>query len=302
MILLSLLGEQPIPNLLPLWQFPRFNAVRFALTDTTRRVAEQIQRAVPLDPALARLTLLPAVHLPAYDIQKARLGISRTISAHLEAGETLCLNLTGGTKIMSLAALQAAFGTGVDLMYVSTEDNSFIFLRSDGTEYRREPISIAVDVGQYLRPHGLEISDNQAFNPDYRRFADPPPKEGDPLERLVYTRAVDSGLFDDVRRNLFIRRTDQQNPVTNELDVVVTRNGRLAVCSCKATQRIDPDDLYELSSLSRREFAGIYCGKVLATTAPVTDAALARARAWGIRLVYGDQLENIAFHLKMATE
>lgn len=36
MMLLTLLGEQPIPNLLPLWQYPEFDCIRFAATERTK--------------------------------------------------------------------------------------------------------------------------------------------------------------------------------------------------------------------------------------------------------------------------
>ena len=92
---------------------------------------------------------------------------------------------------------------------------------------------------------------------------------GSLLEELVYRKAVASRLFDDVVRNVKITRQTGGERVENELDVVVTRNGRLAVVSCKTGSQVEKTQnlnkaLYELSALSRREEAGIYCVKVLA--------------------------------------
>jgi hypothetical protein len=301
-LLISLMGEQPIPNLLPLWQFSEFTLTRFAATESTLARADMLKATIARDAVLSRrVRSLDTLPLEAYDMQKDRFVLTRAISEHQENGEEICLNLTGGTKIMSLAALQAAFGTGITLMYVSTEENQVIFYRSDATEFRREPIRVKISVQQYLEAHGLETSADPNFRPG-GPYADLPPKAGDALEKKVTKCALDSGLFDDVRSNLFIRKQSKLGPVKNELDVVIIRNGRLAVCSCKDTREITKDHLYELSSLSRREFAGIYCGKVLVTTAAVTDAQVERAREAGIFLVTGDQIRNIDFYLKQATE
>jgi hypothetical protein len=301
MLLLSLVGEQPIPSLLPLWQESEFDQVQLAHTETTESAAETIRSAIRNDPDLQRVRILPSIRLDAYDIGRARLALNRAVQGHLEAGQALRLNFTGGTKIMSLAAVQAAYGTGIGLMYVSTEEGCLIYYGSDGAETRRSPIDVRIGVDQYLRAHGLEVSDNPAFNPNYRPFADPPPKAGDALETKVEALAHGSGWFDDVRRGVHIRRQTRAGEVKNELDVVVARNARLVVCSCKAGAEIDKEVLYELASLSRRESAGIYCGKVLVCAHEVSPALVERARSLGITLVSGTQVDNIAFYLKQAS-
>lgn len=292
MILVSLVGEQPIPNLLPLWQFPEFTRTQFAATDVTREHAERLRRAIAQDAALKHVELLPTLAIDPYDLQKTRLALAQAMGRHLERGESVCLNLTAGTKLMSLAALQAAYGTGITLLYVATETGQFIFLRSDGAEFERRPIEVSISVEQYLRAYGFEVSQDRHFRP---------PREGDALEKEVENRLKESGLFDDVQRNVLIRRVKEQGEVKNELDVAATRNGHLAVCSCKSVKELDRSSLYELSSVVRREYAGIYCGKVLATTAEVTDGLRERARLWGIELVDAPQLWNIAYYMERAT-
>lgn len=301
MILISLVGEQPIPNLMPLWQFAQIDRTQFAATDATMPHAETTALAIRGDPALSHVDVLPALKVDAYDIQKSRLVLSQTVSQYLNEGAEVWLNLTAGTKIMSLAGLQAAYGTGITLVYTSSETGEYIFLRSDGTESHRIRIDVQISVKQYLQAFGFEVGENQAFRPDIYA-SPPPPKEGDALEIQVEQLARQSGLFDDVMRNVFIRKQAVRDDVHNELDIAITRNGRLAVCSCKATSNFEKETLYELSSLMRREYGGIYCGKVIATTAEVSDAMLDRARLWGMHLVGGSQLKNINLYLKQATE
>jgi hypothetical protein len=294
MLLLSLIGEQPIPNLLPLWQFPEYSATQFAATRTTLPMAHTLAAAVRRDAQLKKVDVLEPLLLEAYDIAQARDVLTAALVTHRAQGREVCLNLTGGTKLMSLAALQAAFGSGIRLLYISSEQNQVIMLASDGSERARQPIQVRISAEQYLAAHGLEVE------PAGRRPSEL--KDGSWLEEIVARRALESGSFDDVRRNVFIRKHSERGLVENELDVVVTRNGRLAVCSCKSGRKITKEQLYELTSLSRREAAGIYCGKVLVTDlAELSQALRERARSMGVHLVYGKELERVAEHLLAAT-
>jgi len=307
-LLISLIGEQPIPNLLPLWQFQEFTATQFIASQTTLNIAETLTHAIRQDKQLSHLKVFPTQTIEAYNIGLARAGISAVLSEHLLAETDVRLNLTGGTKIMSLAALQAAFGSGVRLMYVSTEENRIILLGSDGAELDSQPIDVKITVDQYLKAHGLEVSDNQKFDPNYYAYAAPPPKAGDELEMSVYQALKQSTRFDDVRRKIFIRKQTQQGEVNNELDIVAIRNGRLAVCSCKSfsseKQKKVKENIinatHELASLSRREAFGIYCGKILATDIPEPgEANLQRAKEMGVRLVCGEEIKYIALQFKL---
>lgn len=90
--------------------------------------------------------MLSTLCLPAYDLPAARSLIEAAIAeANLPVGD-LVINLTGGTKLMSLAAMQAAYGQGVPLMYVSTEQNLILTYSSDGFEIRRQGINVKITV------------------------------------------------------------------------------------------------------------------------------------------------------------
>ncbi|KPL73728.1 hypothetical protein ADN00_14245 [Ornatilinea apprima] len=295
MILLSLIGEQPIPNLLPLWQSGAvYTGTRFAVTQQTMRVAQSLREALARDAALKHLAVLDPLLLDAYDIDGDRRALVQAIQTLQERGEEVCVNLTGGTKLMSLAALQAAQDTLAPMLYVSTQSGEIIHLDLDGSQARREPIRVRVSVSQYLGAHGFETSLNPNFHlPQLRSFA--PPKEGDPLENQVERLARDSGYFDDVQRGLFIRKRAKKQESRNELDLLVTRNGRLAVCSCKSGVKITKEMIYELDSIFSREDTGIYCAKVLVCAQEELPQAIRdRARNQNVHLVYGEHIQQIA--------
>jgi len=300
MLLVSLVGEQPIPNLLPLWQFADYAEVQFVASARTLSVAKQLKAAIEKDAALSHLRVLKTLKVRPYDIGDARKQIAAALVKYQEQGKTPHLNLSGGTKLMSLAALQAAYGSGVNLMYVCTEENQIIWLASDGSEQKRQEIRVKIQVEQYLNAHGLEI-ERQPVSP----YAAPAPKEGDELEEQVYLRLMESCRFDDVRRNVKICKRNGSKQVRNEVDVVVTYNGRLAVISCKSGN-VESESgresyrraIYELSAISRREAAGIYCGKVLVSSqAQLPQAVRERAVESGVKLVYGSELDNVVEHV-----
>lgn len=300
MLLLTLVGEQPIPNLLPLWQFQYLDSVQFVATNTTLPFVSRMTAAMISDPLLRRVQVFEPLVLDAYNTGSARAAIAQAIVKHQAEGREMLCNLTGGTKMMSIACLQAAYGSGVRLLYVSTQENQHIFLGSDGAEQERTPIQVCISVDQYMAAHGIETCDNPSFDPNYRSYSTPPPKEGDELELQVEEAARNSGYFDDVGRSLYIRRQTKNGHVINELDIVVTRNGRMAVASCK-TGNIENEHIYELFSLSSRESAGIYCGKVLVSSMPsLKDGVRYRSLSMGIHLVYGDEVAKVAEHLKIS--
>jgi hypothetical protein len=299
MILLSLLGEQPIPNLLPLWQKNSpFLAVRFVVSDATLPIAGTLIQLLKTDPQLKHLDVLPPIHVEPYDYLKTTERLSDSLSQYHYNNQPVIMNLTGGTKLMSLAAMQSARQHHIPVLYIATECAQIITLDpQDGKEISREKIEVKISVEQYLAAHGVEISAHQNFN---RKSQLPyrPPKEGDALESKVYQLASQSGIFDDVQRGIFVRRIDRPE-VQNELDILVTRNGRLVVCSCKSGQNFMKDWIYEISSLSSRESFGIYCGKVLVVDQEeISETHLSRARINHVKIVYGKKIDEIDQVLK----
>ncbi|NSW52347.1 MAG: DUF1887 family protein [Anaerolineae bacterium] len=295
MLLISLVGEQPIPNVLPFWQYPgRYHLAQFAATERTLPIAQALATTIAEDPALGNMEVLPPLVLDAYDLQGCRRHIAKTISEVENRGEAIAINLTGGTKIMVMGAMLAAFGTTMPLMYISTECSEIIHYHSDGTEKFRDPFQVSVSIEQYLKAHGFEVSNNSAFNPHLGQYQGVD-KIGDTLELRVERLLKESGYFDDVRRGVHIRRQGKQGPVVNELDVVAIKNGVLAICSCKSGKNVTKEMIYELDSLSSRENMGIYCGKVMCFDhAELTSGFKARTQVEGVKLVYGEKINVIA--------
>ncbi len=102
---------------------------------------------------------------------------------------------------------------------------------------------------------------------------------------------------------LFVRKSlgDGQFLI-HELDIVVIRNGRLAVCSCKSG-KYDKTYLAELEALTSREKFGIFCGKVFVSgEMKFSSYRIKEFQTNHVALVYGDELTQVAETLRLATE
>jgi len=304
MLIISLVGEQPLPVLIPLLQKPKaYGEFLLVATSFVKGVAQNITNVLHSDTRFSHLKIHEPLIASAYNMQITRDAILQVLDRCSHKETPVVINLTGGTKIMSLSAQQAAFAMEIPLIYVSSEKNEIIYFNAKSMELRREKIKVKISVRQYLEVYGLEVSDNQAFDPA-RGPTIAPLKEGDELESEVFARVSSSEKFDDVTHKTYIRKLTKAGEVKNELDVVATRNGRLVVCSCKDVKDLTNDHIYELSSLSRREQAGIYCGKVLVLghkTRP-TQAFIDRARSSSIELVFGDEIEHVVDHFLSASK
>lgn len=290
MIYLALVGEQPMPVLLPLWQEKGFTSVQLIASETTQPVADFLAEYIRSDPGMGVRKVHPVMVVDAYDLDSASAVLHNLLAKHRY--HKAVFNLTGGTKMMSIAAQQSAVDSHARLLYVSAEKRNLIYFSADSDETQTVPIRVKVTVEQYFNAHGFDCSESQNFG--MRDCEIPPPKEGDALEDHVYDLLCQSGLFDDVRRNVFIRRTSGSSEVTNELDVVAASGGNLVVCSCKSG-KVDNQALYELASLSRCEVAGICCGRVLVSSKKaLLPGVVNRAAQDGIRIITSSELEHAA--------
>ena len=294
MFCITLVGEQPIPILMPLWQLKGITDLQFVASSKTEEVAIRLEGIVKSDDALKGIQVHDRLLVYAYNLTDTQQKVSQAIYNHQNHHRVL-VNLTSGTKIMSLGCLQAVQTLDAQLVYVSTETRELLFFHPASKKEWAERFDIAIDCYQYFNAHGFDASLNHNFRSPYPSIM--PPKEGDELENTIYQLCQESSLFDHVQKNLYVRkRLPDQVGVINELDIVCIRNGSLAICSCKSG-KLSNDPLYELSSLASRELAGIYCKKFLITS--LNDVAIPiaindRAMSLGIQIISQENLQQSA--------
>lgn len=183
MIMISLIGEQPIPNLLPVRYQPPAVAV-LVHSDLTERAARRLEHLLPPG--------CQPVYCPvsAYDIEAIRRELTGLIEKEGWTTPGLTFNLTSGTKAMALATYLAAAERQANFLYLQSEGKQTRLYRyefdAEGTPHVAEdrllPGLITID--DYLR----------AFVDDYHLTGFANEQEGGLFERAIYAaleQAVD---------------------------------------------------------------------------------------------------------------
>jgi len=114
MITISLIGEQPIPNLLPIKYQPPDVAV-LVHTDRTQAAARRLERLLPGGCEAVACPVSP------YNIQEIVHALQGLIAERDWTVADLVFNLTGGTKAMALAAYLVAAHYGAPFIYLQSE-------------------------------------------------------------------------------------------------------------------------------------------------------------------------------------
>jgi Holliday junction resolvase-like predicted endonuclease len=149
-VLISLIGEQATPNLLPVL-YLKPEAVVLVQTAKTSDVARRLEGVLPVAQTLVLDEVCP-FQIPAiYD------NIRQFVIQHGWSGEELFFNLTGGTKPMALAAHQLARELESDWVYLQSQGAQSVLFRyrfsSAGTEIDVETLPSLLELDLYLRAH-----------------------------------------------------------------------------------------------------------------------------------------------------
>jgi len=175
-VMISLIGEQPIPNLLPIRQ-DRPGKVLLAYTERTREVCDRLERILRRGGIEVHLLLV----LPAHIVQ-TREALKREILEKRQWDPNrLTFNLTGGTKAMALAAYQLAEAWRCPFIYVESDERESRMLRyefnRDGAlaSHTEDALGGVITLDDYLTAYlGTYTPNGFASN------------EGGKFERAVY--------------------------------------------------------------------------------------------------------------------
>ncbi|MBI3243454.1 MAG: DUF1887 family protein [Chloroflexi bacterium] len=251
MILLSLVGEQPLPSLLVSRALKPARTI-LLYTTTTERVAGNLAMMM----AGAELK-----RVDAYDFVAALAQIRA-----LMAGEAV-INLTGGTKPMALAAYEAARAHGAAVVYLESEKKQSLLYRyafAGGESPRLVDKTILpplIDIDDYLRVHGLRA----------------PAEHGPQNPQEAGLGAWLKEQVDECRRNLVFEGF--------ELDFILRRGNQVAIMEAKMAWKGSRAGIDQLNTAGGQTYLGTYTGKILVTSRPLGAQLAALAEARRIRAV-----------------
>ncbi len=254
-MLISLIGEQPIPNLLPI---RHLKATENLIVHTNNENAsiKPAQRLKKLIPSNLEVSLL---QVDAYRVDEIRKKLQETIDERSD----VIFNLTGGTKPMSLAALEVARARRATCVYYQTEgqrgrdqQSKLYFYRFDDAgnlvfDHAEALPGGLINLDEYLHAH-LDGYEEKGFATG----------SGGDLEKAVL--AALQGEMDEIKAN--IKPLGVKNQV--EIDLLVRRGNNVAVLEIKSGgQGSNKKALDQLTTMAAREYLGTYATRIIVTRA-----------------------------------
>ena len=266
MILVSLIGEQPIPNLLPVrYLIPE--QTQLVYTSKTRNVAQRLRRIISDSD-----NLRADIQVDAYDLDR----ILSVLRAGLADQKDVMFNLTGGTKMMVIAAFALAAQTAQPLVYLQSEGRKsllyrYAFQQGLPTLEAKEEIPPVITAAEYLRAH-LPGFIEEGFSRD---------KQGDLNEGGCFEKAVYSALksrFDEVLAGVRPQGVGDQI----EIDLVIRCGNQVGIAEVKLGGGESPKrGLDQLKMAGEPTYLGTYTIQFLIVAQPRLQkdlAILARER------------------------
>ncbi len=256
--MVTLVGEQRMPVYAPLRQ-PELRPDHLLLVSSqdTKGAADDVERAA------ADLNPLPRIeHLlvPAYGLEEAMERMRSRIDA-IPAADSVIFNLTGGTKIMTLAATELARLRNDEMIYVQSE-HQFCYQRFRYTDDRLQQIEsrsnlAPVTLHEYLRLH---VGTYQQGDPR------------DPLEEAVADVLKGSSQIDELMTSL---RPGAQGAL--EVDFFFRVGATFGVAEAK--QSAAKSGIDQIQAVADPRYLGTYLKKFLISARPleVNNADLAKA-------------------------
>gem|GEM_PF-2983774 len=163
-VLLALVGEQPMPIIIPVFQRPPDKLVLLCTPQTARMVG-RIRRALSLADATREVQV--AKHQTAFSPYDPEQVEKECLAAIEDCGDCeISINITGGTKVMSAAAVLCAHSIGAEAVYVVTDGaGTLVKWRKDSVTH--EPVDVRIPIDVRFASHGLQAVPGNPWEESY---------------------------------------------------------------------------------------------------------------------------------------
>ncbi len=252
-MLISLIGEQPIPNLLPIrYLQPERNVLVY--TSKTRERARLLRRLIGGNEDLREDLLVDAYDFPQ-TVAK--------LQARLESETEVKFNLTGGTKMMALAAYALAVQKNAEFMYVESEKYHSLLYRyqfHNGLPQLREQKNMPalITAEEYLKAHLPGFQECRFSLDEHGNLTD-----GGLFEKAVYDALKNYGL--DVLAGVRPAGVDDQI----EIDLVFRVDNQVGIAEIKlGGGESGKRGLDQLKMAGEQAYLGTYTAQFMIVAAP----------------------------------
>lgn len=214
-LLVSLVGEQPIPNLLVTRQLQPARHL-LVYTHRTEPVARRLRSLISQHSDLSQDLLCKP-----YDFE----ALVAALRSRLDLSKGAVFNLTGGTKLMSLGAYALAAETGSQVVYYENEGRRLLtYILENGSLKRAsaQKLPTLINIDDYLRAHW----------PGYRQEGPARDEQNHLNQGGLFEQAVFSALkprCDEVLCGVHPEGVADQI----EIDLVVRRGNQIGVLELK---------------------------------------------------------------------
>jgi len=241
--IVCLVGEQPVPNLLPIWHL-RLRQIILIESPTTKRVGDNIEALLKPQHEVLRRKIDP------YDVVSAENALRTLLNDPSQPRRAATFNVTGGTKPMSLAAFEVAREMRAPVIYLQSEGSEsvlhyYIFEDGNVALQKTENIDELLSIDDYLRAHGLTGSKRREATDSFHRHV------FEPLRPHV-SEIVSGVAVDTLEIDLVIR-------CVNQVGVAEVKSGKAATLK---------NGIDQLSTASQREYLGTYTKRFLIVDRP----------------------------------
>lgn len=238
--MISFLGEQPIPNLLPI-RYYRPEQVLLVYTEHTELVGRRLQPLIGADVVLCKTD--------PYEIRRIDGDVEQAVAGAGWEGGSLVFNLTGGTKPMVLAGYRLA----------EKHRSRFLYLQTEGREskvyrYRFGAEGPALE-GSDILPGVITIGDYLRAHLDGYTITGASKGEGGAFEEAV-AQALE-GMLDE--KILGVKCGGAL-----DIDLVLRCGNRVGIAEVKTGKKArSKGGIDQLATAGGREFLGTYTSKLL---------------------------------------
>ncbi len=277
--LLSLIGEQPIPNLLPIRALePDENILVY--TRTTEKVARRLRKLISgHDDLKDDLCVLP------YNFEQAL----QVMNERLANVPDVLFNLTGGTKMMALAAYALATQRQAEFIYFESEKHKAIMYRygykAGGVPHRkaRQELPPLITAADYLNAH-LPGFRETGFSTDDRGNL----TSGGLFEKAVYQALV--RRFEDVLAGVKPEGVADQI----EIDLVIRCDNQVGIAEVKlGGGDSGKRGLDQLKMAGGREYLGTYTTQFMIVARKQLSRKIEKlAHERGVNVIYVPEYQD----------
>lgn len=157
-VMVCIVGEQPVPNLLPV-RHCKPSSVVFVYSDTTKQVHDNLVKFFRKEHSEIEVK---GINIPPYDLVEAYNCFKRARTEYGWDSKQVLFNITGGTKPMSFAGFLAARDLGAQIVYLQSEGGRSLlhfykFNEAEEISCVSEPqeIESQINIKEYLELHGF---------------------------------------------------------------------------------------------------------------------------------------------------